>query len=70
MTDTAVSTGRRSQETKKTNKKKRKKNTIPNPNEHNLCYFHEFFFPPFPFPLAADWHRPTDMQQINKWFLK
>jgi hypothetical protein len=25
------------------------------------------FFFPFPFPFAADWHRPTDMQQINNW---
>jgi hypothetical protein len=26
------------------------------------------FSPPFPFPFAADWHRPTDMQQRNNCF--
>jgi hypothetical protein len=29
-------------------------------------YFFLFCFcSSFPFPFAADWHRPTDMQQIN-----
>ena len=31
-----------------------------------LCIF--WFFSPFPFPFAADWHRPTDMQQTNNCF--
>ena len=26
------------------------------------------FFFPFPFPFAADWHRPTNMQQIDNCF--
>ena len=29
-----------------------------------------FDFSPFPFPFAADWQKPTDMQQINNCFSK